>query len=51
MYGSDPDEEEDLVELLAKQLEMDVLRLTQRVTNLEKSQPMEIAHMKEVIVS
>jgi hypothetical protein len=36
MYGSDP-EEEDQVELLAKQLEMDVLRLTQRVTNLEKS--------------
>jgi hypothetical protein len=36
MYGSDP-EEEDQVELLAKQLEMDVLRLMQRVSNLERA--------------
>ena len=41
MYGSDP-EEEDQLEILVKQMEMDVLRLTQRVITLEKSFPNEI---------
>jgi hypothetical protein len=35
MYGSDP-EEEDQLEILVKQMEMDVRRLTQRVNTLEK---------------
>lgn len=51
MYGSDADEEDDQLEILVKQMEMDVLRLTQRVTTLEKSVPTELSHMKEVLVS
>lgn len=50
MFGSDPDEDDQL-EILVKQMEMDVLRLTQRVITLEKSFPIEIIHMKEVLTS
>ena len=51
MYGSDPEEDDNQLELLVKQLEMDVLRLTQRVISLEKSFPNEISQMKEILTS
>lgn len=38
LYGSDPDEEDE-IELLCKQMEVDILRLTQRVNQLETSFP------------